>query len=72
MLVQQYALGPKHEVMGSALHIPLPSAPAVGSKVKVTIRYKTTDGCTAIQWLEKEYVHFPPTPHSAVAQANLI
>lgn len=48
--------------MGSALHIPLPTALAVGSKVKVTIRYKTTDGCTAIQWLEKEYVLFASTP----------
>ena len=41
--------------MGSALHIPLAHAPAVGSTVKTTIRYKTTEGCTALQWLEKEY-----------------
>ena len=54
-LVIQYDIGPKHAVMGSALHIPLPNTPAVGSKLKVTINYKTTEGCTALQWLDKEY-----------------
>lgn len=42
--------------MGSALRIPFASTPDVGSKVKATIRYKTTDGCTALQWLDKECV----------------
>lgn len=42
--------------MGSALRIALASTPDVGSKVKATIRYKTTDGCTALQWLDKECV----------------
>ena len=42
--------------MGSALHIPLDAIPTVASKVKVAIYYSTTDGCTALQWLEKEQV----------------
>ncbi|KAF7797770.1 hypothetical protein EIP86_008971 [Pleurotus ostreatoroseus] len=50
----KHVLGPKHEVMGSALHVTLSNAPTVGSKFKATIRYKTTDGCTALQWLDKE------------------
>ncbi|KAL0576889.1 Leucyl aminopeptidase yscIV [Marasmius crinis-equi] len=50
-----YELKPKHEVMGSALHIPLSTSPQKGSSVKVTIHYQTTKDCTALQWLEKEY-----------------
>ncbi|KAI0809140.1 peptidase family M1-domain-containing protein [Irpex lacteus] len=46
-----------HPVMGSALHIPLsgiPTPPKKGSHIKVKVFYKTTEGCTALQWLEKE------------------
>jgi hypothetical protein len=43
--------------MGSALHIPLPSDLKSGSSISVKVTYKTTKDCTALQWLEKEYVY---------------
>ena len=42
--------------MGSALHITLPPGLKSGDVVKVLVTYKTTSGCTALQWLEKECV----------------
>src|ERR1700678_1727420 len=42
--------------MGSALHIPLPKGLKAGSSVSTKITYKTTAECTALQWLDKEYV----------------
>lgn len=42
--------------MGSALHIPLPARLGVGTTVKVKVSYATTEACTALQWLDKEYV----------------
>ena len=52
----QYDVKPKHPVMGSALHIPLPKSLKTGSAVSTKITYKTTAECTALQWLDKEYV----------------
>ena len=52
----QYNVKPKHPVMGSALHIPLPKSLKTGSSVSTKITYKTTAECTALQWLDKEYV----------------
>ncbi|KAJ7171572.1 peptidase family M1-domain-containing protein [Mycena crocata] len=49
-----YDLKPKHEVMGSALHVSLPKGLKSGTSVGVTMFYKTTKDCTALQWLEKE------------------
>jgi len=40
--------------MGSALHVPLPKNLSKGSSVTVEIKYKTTEACTALQWLDKE------------------
>lgn len=42
--------------MGSALHVPLPAGLRVGATVKVKVSYATTEACTALQWLDKEYV----------------
>ena len=42
--------------MGSALHIPLPKSLKTGSSISTKITYKTTAECTALQWLDKEYV----------------
>ncbi|CAK5268784.1 unnamed protein product [Mycena citricolor] len=50
----KHTLGAKHPVMGSALHIPLPSNLEAGQSISVGIRYKTTKDCVALQWLEKE------------------
>ncbi|KDQ17535.1 hypothetical protein BOTBODRAFT_172006 [Botryobasidium botryosum FD-172 SS1] len=50
----EYSVKPRHEVMGSALVIPLPSPPVSGATLEVAIEYSTTDQCTAIGWLEKE------------------
>lgn len=52
----QYIVKPKHPVMGSALHIPLPENLETGSSISTKITYKTTAECTALQWLDKEYV----------------
>ncbi|KAF5377203.1 hypothetical protein D9615_006474 [Tricholomella constricta] len=48
-----FDLKPKHEVMGSALHVCLPSGLKSGQYVDVTVEYKTTKDCTALQWLDK-------------------
>jgi leukotriene-A4 hydrolase len=53
--VCQHQVKPKHEVMGSALHIPLPAGLKSGTAISVAVFYKTTKDCTALQWLEKEY-----------------
>ncbi|KAI9510686.1 leukotriene-A4 hydrolase [Russula earlei] len=50
----KFVLGAEHEVMGSALHVPLVPGIQTGSIMKVTIFYKTTKGSTALQWLTKE------------------
>ncbi|KAF5356193.1 hypothetical protein D9756_004300 [Leucocoprinus leucothites] len=49
-----FDLKPKHEVMGSALHVPLPPGLTNGTKVRVQIQYQTSPSSTALQWLEKE------------------
>ncbi|KAJ7430438.1 hypothetical protein B0H11DRAFT_2263388 [Mycena galericulata] len=49
-----YDLKPKHEVMGSALHVSLPKGVRSGTSIDVTVFYKTTKECTALQWLDKE------------------
>lgn len=41
--------------MGSAMRIALPSPKAKGSQLHATVTYKTTENCTALQWLDKEY-----------------
>jgi len=51
----QFVLKPKHEVMGSALHISLPSGLTSGSKIQVEVEYQTSPDSIALQWLEKEY-----------------
>ncbi|KAG5715728.1 Leukotriene A-4 hydrolase [Termitomyces sp. T112] len=48
-----FDLKAKHEVMGSALHIALPSDLKAGQYIDVTIDYQTTKECTALQWLDK-------------------
>jgi leukotriene-A4 hydrolase len=52
--LSKFVLGAKHEVMGSALNIPLLPGTKAGSTAKVTIYYKTTKDSTALQWLAKE------------------
>ncbi|KIY43185.1 hypothetical protein FISHEDRAFT_78691 [Fistulina hepatica ATCC 64428] len=59
----QFTVGPKHEVMGSALSVTLPSAARVGQSITVKITYKTTPDCTALQWLEKEQTQGKQFPY---------
>ncbi|TFK38633.1 peptidase family M1-domain-containing protein [Crucibulum laeve] len=54
---------PKHEVMGSALHIALPEGLEVGGLIDVTVNYSTTKACTALQWLEKEQTQGKKFPY---------
>ncbi|KAJ7719240.1 peptidase family M1-domain-containing protein [Mycena maculata] len=57
-----YDLKPKHEVMGSALHVSLPKGVQSGTEINVKVFYKTTKDCTALQWLDKDQTqgkHFP-------------
>ncbi|KAG6919450.1 hypothetical protein DXG01_005709 [Tephrocybe rancida] len=49
-----FDLKDKHEVMGSALHVSLPSGLKSGQYIDVTVDYKTTSECLALQWLDKE------------------
>ncbi|BGP27644.1 Leucyl aminopeptidase yscIV [Rhodotorula toruloides] len=44
----------RHPNLGSALTITLPHALKKDEKLEVVIEYSTTDGCTALGWLEKE------------------
>jgi leukotriene-A4 hydrolase len=50
----QFRLGPNHEVMGSALRVPLHRVVNTGSSISVEIVYSTTVNGTALQFLEKE------------------
>ncbi|GJE92025.1 peptidase family M1-domain-containing protein [Phanerochaete sordida] len=59
----KYELGEKHVVMGSALRIPLSSVAKAGSTLKITIFYKTTEGCTALQWLDKDQTQGKKHPY---------
>ncbi|KDQ55005.1 hypothetical protein JAAARDRAFT_60446 [Jaapia argillacea MUCL 33604] len=59
----KYDIKPKHAVMGSALHVPLPAGLKIGSKVDVKVKYKTTEDCTALQWLDKEQTQGKKFPY---------
>ncbi|KII94452.1 hypothetical protein PLICRDRAFT_102250 [Plicaturopsis crispa FD-325 SS-3] len=58
-----FELKDKHPVMGSALHIPLPSGLKAGSSVSVKVLYSTTKDSTALQWLEKEQTQGKTFPY---------
>ena len=45
--------------MGRPLRIYIPTSRKVGEKIRVQIFYSTTEKCTAVQWLDKEYVPHP-------------
>ncbi|KDR68677.1 hypothetical protein GALMADRAFT_231006 [Galerina marginata CBS 339.88] len=59
----QYDVKPKHPVMGSALHVTLPKGLKAGSSVSVKIDYKTTEECTALQWLLKDQTQGKTFPY---------
>ncbi|KAF9448831.1 hypothetical protein P691DRAFT_775108 [Macrolepiota fuliginosa MF-IS2] len=58
-----FDLKAKHKVMGSALHIPLPSGLVKGVKVQAQIRYETSPNSTALQWLDKEQTQGKQFPY---------
>ncbi|KAJ6459517.1 peptidase family M1-domain-containing protein [Mycena sanguinolenta] len=58
-----YDLKPKHEVMGSALHVSLPKGLKSKTSVDVTVFYKTTKDCAALQWLDKEQTQGKQFPY---------
>ncbi|KAG2184302.1 hypothetical protein INT44_009317 [Umbelopsis vinacea] len=49
-----FHLAERHPAFGSALHIKLPEPIHQSSKFDITIKYTTTDRCTALQFLEPE------------------
>ncbi|GAA6041801.1 hypothetical protein JCM8097_007167 [Rhodosporidiobolus ruineniae] len=49
-----FDLPKRHKVYGSALAVHLDRKYNKGDEVEVVIEYSTTDGCTALGWLEKE------------------
>ncbi|KIP01983.1 hypothetical protein PHLGIDRAFT_112533 [Phlebiopsis gigantea 11061_1 CR5-6] len=59
----RFDVGSKHEVMGSALQIDLPAPAKTGTTLIVTVYYKTTEGCTALQWLDKEQTQGKQHPY---------
>ncbi|KAJ7178723.1 peptidase family M1-domain-containing protein [Mycena crocata] len=61
--VVQHNLKAKHEVMGSALHIPLPEGLKSGGIISVAVFYETTKDCQALQWLEKEQTQGKSFPY---------
>ncbi|KAJ7269987.1 hypothetical protein B0H12DRAFT_1200389 [Mycena haematopus] len=58
-----YALKPKHEVMGSALHVSLPKGLKSKTSIDVTVFYKTTKDSAALQWLDKEQTQGKQFPY---------
>ncbi|KAJ7221960.1 Metalloprotease [Mycena haematopus] len=58
-----YALKPKHEVMGSALHVSLPKGLKSKTSIDVAIFYKTTKDSAALQWLDKEQTQGKQFPY---------
>ncbi|KAI5833346.1 zincin [Schizophyllum commune Tattone D] len=58
-----YEIKPKHQVMGSALHITFPIKYEVNALVKVKITYKTQKQCLALQWLDKEQTQGKQFPY---------
>ncbi|CAK5264193.1 unnamed protein product [Mycena citricolor] len=58
-----YNLKPKHSVMGSALHVLLPSGLRPGAKIEVSIAYKTSPENTALQWLDPEQTQGKQFPY---------
>ncbi|KAF7330388.1 Leukotriene A-4 hydrolase [Mycena venus] len=61
--VMHHELKSKHEVLGSALHIPLSVGLKSGTSITVTVFYKTTKDCTALQWLSKEQTQGKSFPY---------
>lgn len=59
----KYSLGEKHEVMGSALVVPLPPSLAEDSILEVAISYATTPESIALQWLTKEQTQGKTFPY---------
>ncbi|KAF9526415.1 leukotriene-A4 hydrolase [Crepidotus variabilis] len=59
----KYDIKPKKAVVGSALHIFLPSNLKQDDKVTVKIDYSTTGGCTALQWLDKRQTQGKEHPY---------
>lgn len=59
----EHQLYPKHEVMGSALHVVPPSTMKSGSTIIVKVVYKTTADSIALQWLEKEQTQGKTFPY---------
>ncbi|KAG2002580.1 leukotriene-A4 hydrolase [Coprinopsis cinerea AmutBmut pab1-1] len=58
----EFELKGKHPVMGSALHISLPSGLKKGDEIEAWVKYQTSPEATALQWLGKEQTqgkHFP-------------
>ncbi|KAJ7284708.1 peptidase family M1-domain-containing protein [Mycena rebaudengoi] len=58
-----HTVGAKHAVMGSPLHVPLPTGLKCGNSIHVTVFYKTTKECTALQWLDKEQTQGKSFPY---------
>ncbi|TFK47915.1 hypothetical protein OE88DRAFT_1664872 [Heliocybe sulcata] len=58
-----YNLGKHHEVMGSALSLPLPSSLQKGSTVTAKVEYETTLSGQALQWLEPEQTQGKQFPY---------
>lgn len=42
--------------MGAPLRILLPPSRKVGDQIRIQIFYSTSKDCTAVQWLQKEFV----------------
>ncbi|KAF8308664.1 zincin [Clavulina sp. PMI_390] len=49
-----FSLAPPHEVLGSALSVPLEAPPKTGDTLEVTIFYSTTSESIALGWLDKD------------------
>jgi leukotriene-A4 hydrolase len=46
----EYKVDERHQVYGSRIDVKLPSVLGKDDMIKITIKYSTTDKCTAVQW----------------------
>ncbi|KAK0562252.1 Leucyl aminopeptidase yscIV [Tilletia horrida] len=68
--INDYTLSRQRGTLGSALTIPLPEPAAKGDVVTIKIDYSTTEQCTAIGWMTKEYVAPTSVPMSSTVKSD--
>lgn len=67
-----WSLGPRHEVMGSALTVRWQAELAPGDQIEVVIEYATTKKCTTLGWLDSGAYPFLYSQAQAIHARSLV